>query len=290
MPGLVEQLQADALDQNVSVSSLLGKVKVCAVRLGLQDALDWVRHETYGYNDFDGDDLPSYRIGFGITSAQDEFGRWMPIQIEDPELANKIAKVYFKDAVGAFEELLKNKTGEYVCPLSPHLVSALSNAYGVNIVAMRNKVSRGALTTIVATVRDMVLDWSLELSRARITGEGMSFTADERIRATGAHISIGSFHGTFSAGDASGAGALISQTYTSLSNDVPAITELVAAVRAVVGDQAEREAIVQAAQDIAAAPDKGAMLKAYERLLSAAANHMTVIAPFLPALGQMLAG
>lgn len=118
----------------------------------------------------------------------------------------------------------------------------------------------------------------------------MSFTADERSRASGAHISIGTFQGTFSTGDASGAGASISQSYTAVTNDVPAIAELIAAVQAKVSESVVREAIVKAAQDIASAPDKGTMVKAYERLLSAAANHMTVIAPFLPALGQMLAG
>lgn len=290
MPGLVEQLQADALDPSVPVSVLLGKVKVCAVRLGLQDALEWVQKELSGYVMVDGDDLPEYRRGHGITEGQDQWGRWVPFHMANGKLAEQIASIYFKESVTSYEDLLKSDSNFFMIPINQELVQSVSEAYGVPILGMRNRIARSSMTHIVAKVRDLALDWSIELSRAGITGEGMSFTADERTRANGSHISIGTFNGTFSTGDASGAGASISQTYSSVTNEVTAIAELIAAVQTKVSEATEREAIVKAAQDIASAPDKGAMLKAYERLLSAAANHMTVIAPFLPALGQLLAG
>ncbi|CAM4038001.1 hypothetical protein NOLU111490_04190 [Novosphingobium lubricantis] len=225
-----------------------------------------------------------------MTIAQDEWGNWVPFQMADSNIAKQISTLYFHESVTSYEELLRSNSDNFMVPVSQDLVQALANAYGVPIYGIRNKISRSSVSFVLGKVRDLVLDWSLELSRAGITGEGMSFTPDERSRANGAHISIGAFHGTFSTGDASGAGASISQTYTSVTNEVPAIAELIAAVQAKVSEATEREAIVKAAQDIASAPDKGTMVKAYERLLSAAANHMTVIAPFLPALGQMLAG
>lgn len=290
MAGLVEQLQADALDQNVTVATLLRKVKVCAARLGLANALDWVQAELSGYSKGSSIELPEYRKNSGITYAQNEYRQWIPLAFEDSNWANLVRAVELREAVANYEEYLKTENSTFSLPLEPYQVNMLSELFGQRFFAVRNQVSRGHIHTIVGTVRDLALDWALELSRVGITGEGMSFTADERSRATGAHISIGTFNGTFSTGDASGAGASISQTYTSVTNEVPAIAELIAAVQAKVSDSAEREAIVKAAQDVASAPDKGAMLKAYERLLSAAANHMTVITPFLPALGQMLAG
>lgn len=288
MPGLVEQLQADSFDSGVPVSTLLGKVKVCAARLSLQDALAWVESELDGYT-CHGDELPSYRRGHGITNAQDRFGRWVPMQFENPDLADQISKVYFREPVSSYEELLRSDGSTFIIPIDNGLVSAMSNAYAVDIVAMRNMVSRTAIHAVVQKARNLVLDWSLELSRAGITGDGMSFSADERRRADGAHISIGTFNGSFSTGDASGTGATISQSYSATSNDIPAIAELIAAVRSNVVEAVERDAIVAAATEIAEATDKQAMVKGYERLIAAAANHMTVIAPFLPAIGQMLA-
>ncbi|MDM7956030.1 hypothetical protein [Blastomonas sp.] len=288
MPGLVEQLQSDALDNSVSVGTLLGRVKICAVRLGLEDALAWVEGELNGY-DCDGDKLPPYRVTQGITNAQDRFGRWTPIQFGDADLADKIAKVYYKEPVSSYEELLRSDANTFMIPIDNGLVNILAKSYGVEIIAMRNMVSRGAMHAIVQKARNLVLDWSLELSRAGINGDGMSFSADERERADSAHISIGTFHGTFSTGDASGEGARIQQSYSATATDLPAIVELIAAVRANVSEATEQEAIVAAAMQIADAKDKPTMLQGYDRLIAAAANHMTVIAPFLPAIGSMLA-
>ena len=46
---LVHKLQADAIDQNINVSSLLRTAKVVATKLDLQDALVWINRELDGY-------------------------------------------------------------------------------------------------------------------------------------------------------------------------------------------------------------------------------------------------
>jgi AbiTii len=288
VPGLIEQLQSDALDHDVPVSTLLGKVKVCAARLALADALAWVDAELNGY-DCDGDDLPAYRRSQGITKAQDRYGRWVPMQFDDSNMARKISTIYFVEPVSSYEELLRSDSNTFAVRVDEGLVNALGSAFGVDIVAMQNIFSRSAIASIIQRVRNLVLDWSLELARAGITGDGMSFSANERKRADSAHISIGTFTGSFNTGDAAGAGATICQSYSATANDIPAIIDLIAAVRANVTEASERDAIVDAATQIAEARDKPTMLKGYERLLSAAANHMTIITPFLPAIGQMLA-
>lgn len=289
MTGLVDQLQADALDHNVPVSTLLRKVKVSAAKLGLQNTLTWVDHELNGYRTVHGDDLPQYRRGHGIPIAQDEFGRWVPMQFADSEMEAQISMAYLKEPVSNYEELLRHDSGTFDLPVDSALVNALGNAFGVHIVAMRTKISRGQIHGIVQHVRNLVLDWSLELAQAGITGRGLGFTDKERDRANISHISIGSFTGSLNTGNARGDGSKIMQTYTHVANDMPAIADLIAAVQDQVDDTAQKEAIIAAAQQIAGAQDKPSMLAGYERLLSAAANHMTVIAPFLPAIGSMLA-
>ena len=49
MPTLVEKLQIDALDQKVSISDLLRRVKFTATKLGLGSVEDWVEQELNGY-------------------------------------------------------------------------------------------------------------------------------------------------------------------------------------------------------------------------------------------------
>ncbi|WP_417610635.1 hypothetical protein [Parasphingorhabdus sp.] len=54
-----------------------------------------------------------------------------------------------------------------------------------------------------------------------------------------------------------------------------------------VDDETERAALLAALQRVEAAGDENELGSAYQTFIAAAANHMTVIAPFLPALGQM---
>jgi len=106
MTGLVEQLQTDAFDHTVPVSTLLRKVKLCAVKLALQDALAWVDSELNGYT-CSGDEMPAYRIGYGITMAQDRFARWVPFTLDNTDLADKIATVYLREPVHNYEDMLR---------------------------------------------------------------------------------------------------------------------------------------------------------------------------------------
>ena len=59
MPSLIEELQRDALNQNVSVTELLQKCLVVAMKLGIDDFASWVRRELDGYK---GQKVPEYRI------------------------------------------------------------------------------------------------------------------------------------------------------------------------------------------------------------------------------------
>ncbi|WP_298303017.1 hypothetical protein [uncultured Erythrobacter sp.] len=70
------------------------------------------------------------------------------------------------------------------------------------------------------------------------------------------------------------------------SNEV--FTDLRVAVQAGVPDAVERDAILAAIDEAEEAKGTAGFTSAYQKLMGSAANHMTVIAPFLPALSQML--
>lgn len=55
-------------------------------------------------------------------------------------------------------------------------------------------------------------------------------------------------------------------------------------------DDGERADLLGALQGMEQAAGKEQLAPAYQRFIAAAANHMTVVAPFLPALGQMFGG
>jgi hypothetical protein len=58
MPTIVEQIQRDALDTTIPVSTLLRRVKLAAAKLGIPSVESWVDAELNGYTA----SVPDYRM------------------------------------------------------------------------------------------------------------------------------------------------------------------------------------------------------------------------------------
>lgn len=85
---IVRKLQADCLDPNVPVVSLLRTAKIVAMKLNLSDALAWIDGELEGYMNRGVEDLPPYRRLTGLSQAFDSYNGWRPIHFESPEHAH----------------------------------------------------------------------------------------------------------------------------------------------------------------------------------------------------------
>jgi hypothetical protein len=55
-----------------------------------------------------------------------------------------------------------------------------------------------------------------------------------------------------------------------------------------VSDQAQRTHLLGQIEELEKAQDQGSFTKAYQALIASAADHITILTPFLPALTQML--
>jgi hypothetical protein len=75
LPSIVEQIQRDALDNSVSVSALLRRVKLAAVKLRLGAVEEWVERELNGYTS----PVPDYRVLRGTPMARNPYTGWHPI-------------------------------------------------------------------------------------------------------------------------------------------------------------------------------------------------------------------
>ena len=75
MATLVEQIQRDAADPNVSVATLLQRVNIVSVKLKLDVVEDWVDHELKGYPG----DVPDYRKVFGSLRAHNPLRGWIGV-------------------------------------------------------------------------------------------------------------------------------------------------------------------------------------------------------------------
>ena len=177
---IVRKLQADCLDQNVPVVSLLRTAKTIATKLGLKDALVWIDRELNGYMDLSIEDLPTYRLLHGIPEAFNPYRGWMPITFLNPEHAHIFSQAPIGIAIGALEKDLAKPIGGLAFPYSHGVRVQLVNALNYRPDDVHVRLEYGSAWNIVDQVRNLVLNWTLELEKAGVLGEDMTFTEEEK--------------------------------------------------------------------------------------------------------------
>lgn len=75
MSGIVLELQKEALDETVSIESLLRKAYLVAKKLKLKDFEEWINQELNGYDN----QFPKYRSVRGEIKAWNPYYGWIPM-------------------------------------------------------------------------------------------------------------------------------------------------------------------------------------------------------------------
>jgi hypothetical protein len=289
LPGLIEEIQRDAIDRSVPVATLLRKLKLAAAKLKLQAVEEWVESELNGYT---GSIVPDYRILRGKPRAFNPYNGWIPIMLDDPKHQKIISSARTNQSVAALTDLLEARPdGMLAMPLSPSVIKGINKGLDVEFGDMAIHISRSDIVAILDTVRNRVLDWAIRMENEGIVGEGISFSNREQEKAKTAmtHISIGSignFAGNLGEGNRSTA---ISANQS--ANEGEVFIRLAGALEKAIPDKAERENMLRLVSTMAQRRDNaGLFAVAYGEFITSAANHMQIIAPFLPALLPFLAG
>src|SRR5574338_44709 len=173
MTSLVLELQRDALDPDVSISSLLRKAHVVARKLDVREFQQWTSNALDGYPDRA--PVPEYRVIHREVKAFNPYNRiWMPMVMENAEEAERLSKRGNNHRVAELEALLESKERKGVLPMP------FSKAVANNLMARSNLpvvptlvVPRTEIVGILDAIRNIVLNWSLRLENDGIVGTGM---------------------------------------------------------------------------------------------------------------------
>lgn len=183
MSSLVEELQKDALNHSMRVTELLHKSLVVATKLKLDEFASWVQLELDGYGE---KEVPEYRILHGSPQVFHPYHGYQPLYCGDAKFAETISKMHFNTPLGQIEDDLinarKSGSSEFRVQYSPAHEKMLMDAMNFRLqptLHMNASQSQG----ILDAVRKIILEWSLKLQEDGITGEGMSFSREEKERA-----------------------------------------------------------------------------------------------------------
>lgn len=181
---IILKLQSDALDESVSVAALLRLAKVVATKLAIPEQLAWINHELDGYMSLSVEELPMYRKLTGTPRAFNPYVGWRQIEFETAEVRKFYSNAPIGMSIASIENSIEDRSGNSTpCfPYPPEIRSRLLNKLeGVTDVQLL--LSRAETAGIVDAVRNIILDWSLELENAGIIGAYMSFSEKEKSEA-----------------------------------------------------------------------------------------------------------
>jgi hypothetical protein len=288
---LVEQLQADALDASIKVSMLLRRVKLIAAKLDLSETAQWADAELDGYrDDLDDAKVPPYRQVTGQVKAFSPYHGWQS-PAGDSEIIDMLCKRVIGDPISALEDLLERESDGKLVMLIANNVKhgVLKSNYGWT--DMHTEIPRSAIVGVIDRVRNMVLNWAIELEQKGISGSGVTFDSGERQRAAAAHINIQNFQGSLNTGNIEGTGNRINVGSADSSNSVIAETvfgDLEDAIRSGISNQTEQRELLEAVSDMRAHHGKRGFIEAYQKFVGLASDHLSLLAPFIPALGTLV--
>ena len=192
---LFMRLQRDAMNSSIRVSDLFRKAVVVATKLRQAELRDWAQRELAGYGD--GTPCPPYRRVSGALRARNPYRGWIPVILEDAEMARSLSSRHAGQSIGELEELLSRKGGSMEMPLPTDwllTVFGKSEAFQLGMIPTLI-IDRAAIAGIVEAVRNLVLDWSLKLEQGGILGDDLTFTSNEIAKASSVTYNIQNFNG-----------------------------------------------------------------------------------------------
>ena len=175
---LIIELQKEALDDNLKISTLLRKSLVVAKKLNISDFEIWISSELNGYT-CDLNDIPEYRLLHGKLEALNQYHGWRPAIISDEKTAELVSTIKISQSIASIESLVNSDSG--YLSYSPHQnqQNILSEVFSYSTKFQLN-ISKSQVVSILDAVRNIVLEWALRLENDGILGNELSFSDDEK--------------------------------------------------------------------------------------------------------------
>ena len=193
MSSIILELQADAMNDNVSIQSLLRKAYAIAIKLSVEDSRQWIEAELNGYDV--GNEVPMYRRIKGALQAVNPVRGLIPVHVGDTEMEDTISVFHFRQSIAEIEGIVSKHSKGFLIPFTGSQLSSIQDVFQSDF-SFRLSFSATSLLPVVDNVRNTILQWALRLEQEGVTGEGLSFSTDEVKKAhMSTQINIKNFQG-----------------------------------------------------------------------------------------------
>lgn len=185
---IVIELQQLATDGNQNIGDLLRKALLVATKLNLRDFKGWVQQELSGYSG----EVPDYRVCHARIMARNPYHGLIPIAFQDREFEATVSTVPIRESIGGLCELLQNTNPTDTLFLQMPSEISLGLAQFLEPNARQFPiywvVGKSQIAAILDAIRNTILDWALKLESEGILGNGLTFSDDEKRKATSSAV------------------------------------------------------------------------------------------------------
>ncbi len=172
---IVLELQKEIISDEKPLSSILLKAKLIAFKLGINDIKNWIDQEINGYDEVK--KVPSYRVIKTELRGLNMKREWILTSLgkNNKHLLDRKRR----ESVSMLEDLIKKSNGMLaVIPVTDEL-NYLAKISRVN-TEFQYHFSSSAVVSILNSIKDRLLNWSLELEKNNILGKGLEFSREEK--------------------------------------------------------------------------------------------------------------
>jgi hypothetical protein len=168
---IINQIQADLINEDVSLSAILRKAKVLSSQLESDELANWVSDELDGYYD---SELPDYRLLDTSVSGTWTNGYWVVnnraltmFSIDDDELRNMLTTFPVGDGIKTVEQyanLSEDQRFQVPADITTYVNTFVSEG-GYGYAQLHFTVGPHDFEQILDTVRNRLLDFILKLDK-----------------------------------------------------------------------------------------------------------------------------
>ena len=158
--GIVIELQREALDEKISIESLMRKAYLVARKLNLKEFEEWISQEQNGYK-------------------QDPYHGWIPMVLS-ADISDLVSKMPIPTSISELQDVYNSSEGTVCLSVNGTLTEWFNSNMDFIPTKYQFFSTKSELYRIMSTVRNKILDWALLLEENGIVGEGMTFTDIEK--------------------------------------------------------------------------------------------------------------
>lgn len=186
MAGLVLELQRDALDKAVSPSDLLRKALLISRKLNQPDIRNWIELELSGYAGVRVEEVERYapyRVVKGELVCFNPYRGWIPLDSNSAHHNEAMRTRTIGQSISQLEDVLVSGDDNLVVKFSDKarfaIMAAMNEPFEPAV-----SLQRQCILGIIDSVRNKLLEWTLQLEDKGIIGQDLTFSRDEKIAAS----------------------------------------------------------------------------------------------------------